>query len=103
MIDKRINARNLTADTILAIAKFDGKRTIGRIVNVSAGGGALLSFPESIGVAQGTRFDVTFAIPLNNGNVFKLHFKSAIVIHITNGKIGVITGQRDRSNTLAAA
>lgn len=101
IIEKRLNIRRLTASTILVAGKFDGKRSLGRIENISVGG-ALLHFPEGIGVAQGTRFDVIFVVPLNNGNVSILHFRSAIVIHITNGKIGVITGPRDR-RTLAAA
>lgn len=102
MIEKRYNPRRNTTKTILVVARFMGLRSTGRILNISVGGGACIQL-EDFHVPVGTRFEVCFAIPLNNGNVYKLHFKSAIVIHITDGKIGVVTGDIERKLITSAA
>lgn len=95
MIERRFNPRRETAKNILVVAKFMDLRSTGRLLNVSIGGGACIKL-EDFHVPVGTRFEICFAIPLNNGNVYKLHFKSAIVIHIINGTIGVVTGNIER-------
>jgi hypothetical protein len=54
-------------------------------------GGMALYFPETLNLRKNSRFKMTIAIKLNNG-VTRLHFKSAVVIYVAYGKIGVVTG-----------
>jgi hypothetical protein len=102
MIEKRYNQRRKTTNSILVVARHGNMRSIGRILNVSAGGGACLSLPN-FPITVGTRFEICFAIPINNGNIYKLHFRSAVVIHITNGTMGVVNGNIERKLINAAA
>jgi hypothetical protein len=92
--EKRFNPRRETSRNILVVARFADQRVTGRLINVSVGGGCAFKFDQPFQVVEGTRFEVTFCIPVKN--VYKIHFKHAIVIHVTNGIIGVITGPRER-------
>lgn len=94
LAEKRHNPRRATSKNILVVARFGDQRVTGRLVNVSIGGGAGLQFDQPFMVTEGTRFEITFAIP--TGNVYRCHFKHALVMHVTNGIIGVITGPRQR-------
>jgi hypothetical protein len=103
MIERRYNPRRNTTKNILVVAKFMDLRSTGRLLNVSVGGGACIKLDGEFHVPVGTRFEICFAIPINSGNVYKLHFKSAIVIHITDGRIGLVTGNIERKLITDAA
>lgn len=98
--NRRLNVRRTTPNSILVLVVLDGVKHRGHVIDMNMNGGMALYFPETLNLHKHSRFEMTIAIKLNNG-VTRLHFKSVVVIYVAYGKIGVITGPRNRSNTIS--
>jgi hypothetical protein len=92
MIERRRSPRRPVANKVLVKVRFDGKTVLGEMTAINNHSGATLKLDKSLKLEKNHRFEITFVV--TKGNVSKLYFKMATVIHVTDGIIGAIIGTR---------
>jgi len=89
--NRRTNLR-YTTSTLVSIQR-KSRHFKGKCVNLSANGA--LVHVEGLHPKKGDVFTAIFAVRLNNGRLIKLHFREAIVCHVTAGNIGLLIGHKN--------